>query len=343
MRCLWALGLLMLAGCGTGASSERVTLLYASPYSSNHPFSVADQIWMRWVAEQSRGHIRVQAIWGGALISADQSMFELRHGVADIGLITPIYEKGGTELLRTQTGFYLGADSFVKQVAWYGCMLKGSEELRRELEGLHVLAVQGGTLPGLVLRDHAIESLDELRGLRIRAPTELLTVLRDLGADPVNMPMGEVYSALAKHIIDGVVAPIDTLKSLHFGEVAHFYVGISIPRGAYPARAMSERRWRSLNSADRQLLEESVAVWEQALDDQTQKAVAAGRAQGMRDAVQFSQMPAAEQRRFNELYERDAERNAAGLLAIGIDGTSVLRLAQSAAGSGPSESCAAAP
>ena len=51
--------------------------------------------------------------------------------------------------------------------------------------------------------------------MRIRVPTELLNVMRDLGADPVNMPMGEVYSALAKGVIDGLVAPTDTFKSLH--------------------------------------------------------------------------------------------------------------------------------
>ena len=39
-------------------------------------------------------------------------MIELRHGVADIGLITPIYSRGGAHLLRIQTGFYSGAKTF---------------------------------------------------------------------------------------------------------------------------------------------------------------------------------------------------------------------------------------
>ena len=79
--------------------------------------------------------------------------------------------------------------------------------------------------------------------MRIRVPTELLGVLRELGADPVNMPMGEVYSALAKGVIDGVVAPTDTFSSLHLAEVAHYFTQLRIPRGAYPARAMGMRRW----------------------------------------------------------------------------------------------------
>jgi TRAP-type transport system periplasmic protein len=66
-------------------------LMYASPYSPNHTFSRADKTWMRWVLERSGGGLRIHPIWSGGLISADQSLLELRHGVADIGLITPIY------------------------------------------------------------------------------------------------------------------------------------------------------------------------------------------------------------------------------------------------------------
>ncbi len=86
-----------------------------------------------------------------------------------------------------------------------------------------MLAVQGGSLPGIITRDRPIRSLADLQGLRIRAPTELLTVLRELGADPVNMPMGEVYSAMTKGVIDGVIAPADTFRALHFAEVARYY------------------------------------------------------------------------------------------------------------------------
>ena len=59
------------------------------------------------------------------------------------------------------------------------------------------------------------------------------------------MPMGEVYSALAKGVLDGVIAPTDTLKSLHFGDVAHYFTALKVPRGAYPARAMGQRPLRA--------------------------------------------------------------------------------------------------
>ena len=193
-------------------------------------------------------------------------MTELRHGVVDIGLITPIYVRGGTHLIRAQAAFYGGLTTFQQQVALYHCMQQRDPQFAHELDGLVVLAVQGGNLPGIVTRNRRVETLGDLQGLRLRAPAELLPVLRHLGADPVEMPMGEVYSALAKGVLDGVVAPKDTLKSLHFAEVTHYFNTLDIPRGAYAARAMGAKRWQSLSDAQRAILSEGVAVWEHALE-----------------------------------------------------------------------------
>jgi TRAP-type C4-dicarboxylate transport system substrate-binding protein len=145
------------------------------------------------------------------------------------------------------------------------------------------------------------------------------------------MPMGEVYSALAKGVLDGVIAPADTLKSLHFAEVAKFYSRLQVPRGAYPARAMGERRWNSLSPHDQAILEAGKLVWEAAIAHETEAAVAAGEDQGHREGVKFIDVAAAEQRRFDDLYELDAERNAKSLSRYDIDGESVFRHARALA------------
>lgn len=321
-------GGLLTAGCAPAHPAGVTTLLYASPYDANHPFSRADRTWIEWVERESGGTIRIRAIWSGELLSSEESLVELRHGVADIGLITPIYVKGGVHLIRIQSGFYAGARTFEQQVAMYRCLADDFPEFARELTGLHILAVQGGSLPGILTRTRRIRRLDDLKGLRIRAPTELLDVLHDLGAAPVNMPMDEVYSALAKGVIDGVVAPPDTLKALRFAEVAKYFYTLAVPRGAYPARAMSERRWKALTARDRAILEASTPVWEAAIARQTRAAVAAGEAFGRRRGIEFHPASPEDQRRFDALYDRDEERNAHALARYGIDGSAVFDAAR---------------
>jgi TRAP-type transport system periplasmic protein len=332
VRILPALLLLLMAACSRPVPTGVTELVYATPYSPAHPFSRADQRWIAFVEQRSGGTLRIRPSWSGALLSSEHSLIELRHGVVDIGLITPIYVKGGAHLIRIQSGFYIGTTRIEDQVALYHCLEQGNAQMAHELDGLKVLAVQGGNLPGIITRDRPVRSLADLRGMRVRVPTELLTVLRDLGADPVNMPMGEVYSALAKGVIDGVVAPADTFKSLHFAEVAHYFTTLTIPRGAYPARAMGMRRWQQLSAAHQAVLNEGMAVWEQALADENRKAQEQGHDLAKRDGIIDVQVSTTDQQKFDSIYLRNAERGAAALDRYGIDGRGVFNAARASIG-----------
>ena len=318
-----------LAGCSAAPqpTAEHV-LTYASPYTPTHPFGLADQEWMKWVEAKSGGGIAVKPYWSGALLSSEMSMEEIRHGVADIGLITPIYAKGGAHLLRGQSAFYGGVRSIADQVAVYDCLNARFPSFEDELHGLHVLAVQGGNFPGVLTRDRPIRHLSDFKGLRLRAQSDAVDILKQLGADPVNMPMGEVYSALAKGVIDGVVAPADTIRSLHFAEVAKHFTTIRFSRGAYPARAMSAKTWNDLPPDLRALLDQGRRVWEAALNRELLKAEAAGVEYGRKEGITFSAIPPAEQRAFDALYNKDALEQAKRLGKIGIDAVPIYQEAQ---------------
>jgi TRAP-type transport system periplasmic protein len=201
--------------------------------------------------------------------------------------------------------------------------------------------VQGGNLPGIVTRSKAIRSLDDLKGMRLRAPTELLTVLASLGADPINMPMGQVYSSMAKGVIDGVIAPADTFKSMHFAEIAQHYSSLAVPRGAYPARAMGGRRWATLSTAQKQILLDGIPVWEAALATEVRGALKKGFEEAAKSKVQMINMPAAEQARFDTLYLRDAKRNAGELRTLGIDGPAAFATARASVRGRDQISCGA--
>jgi TRAP-type transport system periplasmic protein len=328
MRVLALLLALLVAACARPLPEGVTELVYASPYSPGHPFSRADLRWIEHVERESGGSLRIRPVWSGGLLSSEMSMEELRHGVADIGLITPIYVRGGTHLIRMQSGFYSGADSIEAQVELYRCLEQQTPQIGEELRGLKVLAVQGGLIPGVVTRSRPVRTLDDLKGLRLRAPTELLRVLERLGADPVNMPMGEVYSAMAKGVIDGVVAPPDTFAALHFAEIAGHYAELAVPRGAYPARAMNLAVWQRLTPAQQRVLESGIPVWEAALAEENRAAAERGLAEARARNVAFTQISAEDQQRFDRLYLEDAEYNARALERFGIDGLATFRLAR---------------
>jgi TRAP-type C4-dicarboxylate transport system substrate-binding protein len=334
MKKLVILAALALAGCAKPAPKAEFTLTYASPSPPTHPFSRADIAWMKKVEKESGGRIAFKPYWAGSLISSDMSITEIRHGLADIGLITPIYTRGGVHLQRTQAGFYGGVKTIEDQVNIYDCLAAKFPQLSGELSGLHVLAVQGGNFPGVMTRNKPVRSLADLKGLRLRAQTDSIDVLRALGADPVNMPMAEVYSALAKGVIDGVVAPADTIKSLHFSEVAHYFTTLRLSRGGYPARAMSDITWRRLPPDVQTLLMRAKPEWERELNANNIRAEKAGLAFAKDHGVPIIPLPAADQARFDALYNRFALVQARQLNAMGIDGEPVFRAAQAHIASG---------
>jgi len=60
---------LLVAVAGAAASEvdgAPVVLSYASPYSPNHTFSLADRIWITWVEQHSNGHLRIHPNRSGA-------------------------------------------------------------------------------------------------------------------------------------------------------------------------------------------------------------------------------------------------------------------------------------
>jgi TRAP-type C4-dicarboxylate transport system substrate-binding protein len=231
-------------------------------------------------------------------------------------------------VLRTQTGFYAGAVSFSEQVAVYKCLARHSPALDRELQGLTVLAVQGGNLPGIVTRVRPVTSLKDLTGLRLRAPAELMGLLESLGADPVNMPMGSVYSSLARGVIDGVVAPLDTLRSLHLAEVAQHYTSLAVPRGAYPARAIRTQRLAQLPHALAALLRASADVWEAALAHELAQAQHGGEAYARERGISLHPLADSEQQAFDRAYNASARERAQELRQRGIDGEALFAAAR---------------
>jgi hypothetical protein len=121
------------------------------------------------------------------------------------------------------------------------------------------------------------------------------------------------------------------LRSLHFAEVAEYFNTIKIPRGAYAARAMGERRWRALSDQQRELLERSTEVWEKALAAELLVANEAGFAAGRQQGIEFHDMPPDQQAAFDALYEHDGEVRARELVDFGIDGMPTYQLARSLA------------
>jgi TRAP-type C4-dicarboxylate transport system substrate-binding protein len=130
-------------------------------------------------------------------------------------------------------------------------------------------------------------------------------------------------------VIDGVVAPADTLQSLHFNEVAKHFSAARFARGAYPARAMSLKVWDRLPVEARAVLERSMVVWEEAMKTEITAAEAKGADFGKREGVDFVAFGAVDQAKLDDIYNAQAVKEAQRFRdAFGADAEAVWRRAQ---------------
>ena len=100
--------------------------------------------------------------------------------------------------------------------------------LKDDFPGTHIINLTI-TEPSAVHTKQPITDLDQLKGLRMRAPTPSVTaMLEALGATPVGMPPGQVYESAERGVIDGNVMPWGPVGAFKLYEVFHNHLNARI-------------------------------------------------------------------------------------------------------------------
>jgi TRAP-type C4-dicarboxylate transport system substrate-binding protein len=123
-----------------------------------------------------------------------------------------------------------------------------------EFQGTKVIALWGAEDAGLMTRtDKAYRSMDDLKGLRIRAPSAAQAKqIQFMGAVPIAAPITEVYPGLERGTMDGAMVPFTTILDFRLGEVAKGYTisGPIFGRSVFLV-AMNQKKYDSLSPAAR--------------------------------------------------------------------------------------------
>jgi tripartite ATP-independent transporter DctP family solute receptor len=106
-----------------------------------------------------------------------------------------------------------------------------------------------------------VHSLLDLKGLRIRVQqSELMSdMVRALGAEPVELPYGQVLTALATHLIDGAENNWPSYITAEHYKYAGYYTLTEHTRSP-EVLLMSLKAWESLSSEDQQIFREAAAA-----------------------------------------------------------------------------------
>ncbi len=180
------------------------------------------------IKAMSGGRIEVKVFGGGELVPPLQVFDAVSRGTAEMGHGASYYWKGSTPAAQFFTAAPFGMNA-QEMNAWlyYG----GDLELWREIYqpfGL-VPFVAGNT--GVQMGgwfNRTINSVDDLRGLKMRIPGLGAEVLRRAGGTPVTMPGSEIFTSLQTGAIDATewIGPYNDMAfGLHKAAKYYYYPG----------------------------------------------------------------------------------------------------------------------
>jgi tripartite ATP-independent transporter DctP family solute receptor len=130
-----------------------------------------------------------------------------------------------------------------------------------------------------------VRSLADLKGLRIRVQqSELMSqMIRSLGAEPVELPYGQVLTGLATHLIDGAENNWPSFVTTDHYKYAGYYT-LTQHTMSPEVLVISLKAWQSLSAEDQQIFREAALrssrfmreKWRDLEEQSQRKAEAAG-------------------------------------------------------------------
>ena len=231
--------------CAPAQAAEGVTQLsYASYVPPIHKMHKIHEDYGKEIEKRSNGKVKVVYYPAQTLLQAAWTYDGILKGIADIGHFTAGHTRGFFPLLEV-------LDLPLGQTSGYQISKLGNEFIRRfkpkELEEVHFLF---SSSPGPFIIHTAkkpVNTLDDLKGLKIRTSGPIEAVVRTLGATPVSMPVTETYDALQKGVVDGVLLPTEALLNYRIAEVTNYTTyNYGAACGSLSIYAMNKKKWESL-------------------------------------------------------------------------------------------------
>ena len=252
-----AAGMLALAALSFSASAEEhYTLKLAQTWGPNSPILGDTTKRFAELAEaMSDGRVTVR-IDAANKHKAPFGIFDLvRNGQYDMGHTASYYYKGTipNAMYFTTIPFGLIAP---EMYAWF--YHGGGMELMQEVyEPYGLLSFPGGNtgnqMGGWFRKE--INSLEDLKGLKMRTPGFAGEVMSELGVAVTNLPPGELYTSLERGVIDAVewVGPaLDFPMGFH--QIAKYYYSGWQEPSAEVQFLVNKKTWERLPEDIRQIL-----------------------------------------------------------------------------------------
>ncbi len=247
--------LVMLAA--TTAAAAEFNWRFGNLYGRGTAFGELYQGLANDIQELSNGRIKVQVLFSGEGVGTSGLLSATKSGLLTMAAPFQSMHAGELPAGIVEIGLPGGTNDPKKLHALFH--EQGWDKILTEAYGAYGLKWLEPYIqpPVYILTKNPINSIEDFKGLKIRAPGAYGKFLRNLGASPVSLAWSEIYTSLATGVIDGSIGSnmIDHRDGNHV-EVAKYMYKLPLAGAQVLSVVVNQSAWDKL-PADLQ-----EAVWE---------------------------------------------------------------------------------
>lgn len=205
----------------------------------------------------SGGSVNVKLYSAGKLVPSLEIFDAVQRGTLDAGYTSPLYVAGKFPAVQLFGGVPFGPDA-IEYIGWIHN--GGGLELWREIYGKQgVMTIPCGLMEpesgGWYKKQ--INSVDDLKGLKLRFAGLAGQVMKNMGASVVLLSGGDIFPNLERGVIDGTEFSMPAIdKIIGFEKVAkHYYLPGWHQPAAINELIINKAKWDAMSDAQRAMIE----------------------------------------------------------------------------------------
>lgn len=252
-----ALGGLPLVAIG---QNKKISLKFDSYISESAGPSRLDEWFLSQLESRTNGDVNIRRYWAASLNKVGEHLAAVRDNTSEMSLISPGYYQAELPVTRgLEWYFRMGRSDALQQVC--RDVYDQFEPLRQEWEQRHrakVLYWTNWNYAPMITRE-PINSIQDLKGKRIRGYGVASDVIERLGGTAVPMAAPEVYTALERGVLDGVYGfDFITAVAYKLHEIAPHFTDIGDGPHAPSTTVMNMGVWEAMPADVQQVCNEIV-------------------------------------------------------------------------------------
>lgn len=212
------------------AAAQKQTLRVAYWTGPSHHMAKTLENWGKMVEQASGGNLKLEIDKAG--LAKPEGQYDLiKNGVRDLVWHVAAYTPGRFDMLSAGEIPFLCPNASICSPAlskWY--VKHGLDKKEFTDTTLLNTFVHG---PAAIHTTKAVKTLDEIKGIKIRAGGAGVPIAKALGMSVVAMPATDAHEAMSRGTVDGVLFPWEAMDSFRLNEMAKAH--LEVPGGLYTA------------------------------------------------------------------------------------------------------------